>query len=95
MRMVFHPESLAEQFPNVYEDGVPSWSIFYVDRWCPILVISRAVQTQFPKIFLLMWMVSHPGHSSMLMDGVPSWSWHQKLQEEFLFSGNKTIYASD
>ena len=26
LQMVSHPKSLAEQFPNVYEDGVPSWS---------------------------------------------------------------------
>ena len=44
-------------------------------------------------IFFLLWMVSHPGQSSfcgwcpilvnlLFVDGVPSWSRHQKLQEE-------------
>ena len=45
MQMVSHPELTVEQFPNVHEDGVTSWS------------------------------------------------WHQKLQEEDGISGNKTIYA--
>ena len=42
--------------------------VFYVDGWCPIMVN-----------LLCWWMVSYPSQSSMLMDGVPSWSWHQKF----------------
>ena len=32
--------------------------------------------------FLFLWMVSHPGHVLIVMDGVPSWSWHQNHERE-------------
>ena len=67
LQMVSHPGSLAEQFLFVNEDGVPSW-----------LLVEQFKYSSWN--LLLMWMVSHPGHSSMLMDGVLPWSRHQNYE---------------
>ena len=64
-----NPELIVEQFKHRSWDlllmqmvSCPGF-IFYDDGWCPILVT-----------FLLLWMVSHPGHILIVVDGVPSWS---------------------